>query len=363
MTDTSERGLESLIVGWLVDRNNYEQGSNNDYNREFALDEMRLLRFLRDTQPDELAKSRVLETEQRKHEFFARLKSEISRRGIADVLRNGIDFYPSSFVRFYLTPSDKNTKVRELHARNIFSVIRQLHYSVANMRESVDICIFINGLPVITVELKNRLTGQNVNDAVRQYKGRNFRETLFSSGRCIVHFAVDDMSVKFCTSLAGKESVFLPFNKGYNGGAGNPPNPDGIMTAYLWRDILTKEKLTQIIENFAYKMIFPRYHQLDAVTRLLADVREKGAGQKYLIQHSAGSGKSNTIAWLAHQLAGLEEKEKNVFDSVLVVTDRKILDRQVQETVKSFTQVSSTVKHAEHSSDLKKAIQEGRRII
>ena len=360
MTDTSERGLESLIVKWLVERNHYEQGSNDSYNREYAIDESRLLRFLNDTQKEELTKTRVLESEQKRREFFARLQSEIARRGIADVLRKGIDFYPSSFVMFYLTASEKNEKAKYLHGRNIFSVTRQLHFSE---RESVDICIFINGLPVITIELKNRLTGQNVEDAVKQYKGRNFRETLFMPGRCVVHFAVDDMSVKFCTMLAGKESVFLPFDKGYNGGAGNPPNPEGTMTAYLWRDILTKEKLTAIIENFAYKMIFPRYHQLDAVMKILADVREKGVGHKYLIQHSAGSGKSNTIAWLANQLAGLEEDGKNVFDSVLVVTDKRILDRQIQETVKSFTQVRSALKHAEHSSDLRTAIEEGKRII
>ena len=360
MTDTSEHGLESLIVKWLVEHNHYEQGSNEDYNKEYAIDESRLLRFLNDTQKEELTKARVLESEQKKREFFARIQSEITRRGVADVLRKGIDFYPSSFVMFYLTASEKNEKAKYLHGRNIFSVTRQLHFSE---RESVDICIFINGLPVITIELKNRLTGQNVEDAVKQYKGRNFRETLFMPGRCVVHFAVDDMSVKFCTMLAGKESVFLPFDKGYNGGAGNPPNPEGTMTAYLWRDILTKEKLTAIIENFAYKMIFPRYHQLDAVMKILADVREKGVGHKYLIQHSAGSGKSNTIAWLANQLAGLEEDGKNVFDSVLVVTDKRILDRQIQETVKSFTQVRSALKHAEHSSDLRTAIEEGKRII
>ena len=360
MTDISEHRLESLIVKWLVEHNHYEQGSNDDYSREYAIDEARLLRFLNDTQKEELTKSRVLESEQKRREFFARISSEITRRGVADVLRNSVDFYPSSFVMFYLTASEKNEKAKYLHGRNIFSVTRQLHFSG---RESVDMCIFINGLPVITIELKNRLTGQNVEDAVKQYKGRNCRETLFMPGRCAVHFALDDMSVKFCASLAGKESVFLPFNKGFNGGAGNPPNPDGTMTAYLWRDILTKEKLTAIIENFAYKMIFPRYHQLDAVMKILADVREKGVGQKYLIQHSAGSGKSNTIAWLANQLAGLESDGRNVFDSVLVVTDKRILDRQIQETVKSFTQVRSALKHAEHSSDLKTAIEEGKRII
>lgn len=366
MTDTSERGLESLIVRWLVERNHYEQGSNDSYSREFAVDEVRLLRFLNDTQKDELMKSRITESEHRKREFFARLQSEIARRGIVDVLRNGVDFYPSSFVMFWLTPSGRNTKARELHGKNIFSVTRQLRF-LRHKNDSVDLCIFINGLPVVTVELKNRLTGQNVDDAVAQYMKRDCRELLFSPGRCAVHFAADDMSVKFCSNLAGKESAFLPFDKGYNGGAGNPPNPDGIMTAYLWQDILTREKLTLIVENFAAvvggRMIFPRYHQLDAVTRLLADVRKNGVGRRYLIQHSAGSGKSNSIAWLAHQLAALEAGGRNVFDSVLVVTDRKILDRQIRDTVKGFAQVGSAVIHAEHSGDLRAAIQEGRRII
>lgn len=213
---------------------------------------------------------------------------------------------------------------------------------------------------------------------MQQYKtDRDPRELLFSFKRCMVHFAVDDAHVKFCTKLCGKDSWFLPFDKGYNDGAGNPPNPNGIMTDYLWKDILTKEKLTLIIENFAQvvvdvdpetkrkkeKQIFPRYHQLDVVTKLLVDVKENGIGKKYLIQHSAGSGKSNSIAWLAHQLIGLEANGHPMLDSVIVVTDRRILDKQIRDTIKQFMQVPSTVVWAESSGVLNKAITEGKRII
>ncbi len=243
---------------------------------------------------------------------------------------------------------------------------------------ALDLCIFINGLPVITMELKNSLTGQCTADAVQQYKDDcEPKELLFSFKRCMVHFAVDDRTIEFCTKLAKEDSWFLPFNKGYHDGAGNPPNPDGIMTDYLWKDILTKAKLSRIIENYAQviieedeetkkkkvKQVFPRYHQLDVVEKLLADVRENGTGKRYLIQHSAGSGKSNSIAWLAHQLIGLEKDGKSIIDTVLVVTDRKILDKQIRNIIKQFMQVKNTVVWAEHSGDLRKAIQDGRRII
>ena len=217
------------------------------------------------------------------------------------MLRNGIKVYPADLIMFYLTPSEGNAKAKELFKKNIFSVTRQLRYSQDAAKLALDLCVFINGLPVITFELKNQITKQNVDDAVQQYKDdRDSREMLFQFKRCMVHFAVDDARIKFCTKLAGKDSWFLPFDKGYNDGAGNPPNPDGIMTDYLWKDILTKEKLTLIIENYAQvvvevdedtkkkkeKQIFPRYHQLDVVTRLLADVKTNGVGKKYLIQHS-----------------------------------------------------------------------------
>ena len=336
-TNTNENGLESLIVKWLIEHNTYEQGTNADYNRDYAIDETRLFRFLQDTQPDALEKLGVFKTDIKKKQFLNRLQGEIAKRGVIDVLRNGVKVYPANLIMFYLTPTENNAKAKEMYEKNIFSVTRQLMYSNDSTRLALDMCIFINGLPVITFELKNQLTKQNVDDAVQQYKDdRDPRELLFQFKRCMVHFAVDDARVKFCTKLDGKKSWFLPFDKGYNDGAGNPPNPDGLMTDYLWKKILTKDKLSRIIENYAQvvieedpetkkksvKQIFPRYHQLDCVEKLLADVKTNGVGKRYLIQHSAGSGKSNSIAWLAHQLIGLEKDGHPMIDSVLVVTDR-----------------------------------------
>lgn len=377
-TNTKESGLEALIVKWLVDQNGYEQGTNADYNREYAVDETRLFRFLQDTQPDALEKLGVFKSDMKKKQFLNRLQGEIAKRGIIDVLRNGVKIYPANLIMFYLTPTENNAKAKEMFEKNIFSVTRQLQYSMDATRLALDICLFINGLPVITFELKNQLTKQDVDDAVEQYKtDRDPRELLFQFKRCMVHFAVDDARIKFCTKLDGKSSWFLPFDKGYNDGAGNPPNPDGLMTDYLWKDILTKLKLSRIIENYAQvvveedpetkkksvKQIFPRYHQLDCVEKLLADVKENGIGKRYLIQHSAGSGKSNSISWLAHQLIGLERDGHPMIDSVLVVTDRRILDKQIRDNIKQFMQVANTVAWAEHSGDLRKAIQDGKRII
>ena len=377
-TNTKESGLEALIVKWLVEQNGYEEGTNADYNKEYAIDETRLFRFLQDTQPSQMGKLGVFQSEQKRRQFLNRLQGELVKRGIVDVLRNGIKVYPVDLIMFYLTPTENNEKAREMFQKNIFSVTRQLRYSQDAGKLALDLCLFINGLPVITFELKNQLTKQNVDDAVQQYKDdRDPREMLFQFKRCMVHLAVDDARIKFCTRLAGKDSWFLPFDKGYNDGAGNPPNPIGLMTDYLWKDILTKEKLTLIIENYAQvvievdedtkkkkeKQIFPRYHQLDVVTKLLSDVRENGVGRKYLIQHSAGSGKSNSIAWLAHQLIGLEQNGRPMLDSVIVVTDRRILDKQIRDTIKQFMQISNTVAWAEHSGDLTKAITDGKRII
>lgn len=377
-TNTKESGLEALIVKWLVDHNGYEQGTNAEYNREYAVDETRLFRFLQDTQPDSLEKIGVFASNLKKKQFLNRLQGEIAKRGIIDVLRNGVKIYPANLIMFYLTPTENNAKAKEMFEKNIFSVTRQLMYSLDATRLALDICLFVNGLPVITFELKNQLTKQDVDDAVEQYKtDRDPRELLFQFKRCMVHFALDDARIKFCTKLDGKNSWFLPFDKGYNDGAGNPPNPDGIMTDYLWKDILTKDKLSRIIENYAQvvveedpetkkktvKQIFPRYHQLDAVESLLKDVKTNGIGKRYLIQHSAGSGKSNSVSWLAHQLIGLEKDGHPMVDSVLVVTDRRILDKQIRDNIKQFMQVANTVAWAEHSGDLRKAIQGGKRII
>lgn len=288
-------------------------------------------------------------------------------------------------------PTPGNTKAEELFRANIFSVTRQLRYSKDETRLALDMVIFINGLPFATFELKNNLTKQTAADAVQQYKSRNPNELLFQLGRCAVHFALDDQEVQMCTHLEGAQSWFLPFNKGFNDGAGNPPNPDGLKTDYLWKRILVKNSLTNILENYAQiveekgengrrkkrKQIFPRYHQLDVVLKLLADAKGRGAGKRYLIQHSAGSGKSNSIAWLAHQLIGLTRDDPSavtpasataqadnmVFDTVIVVTDRRLLDKQIRDIIKQFAQVSSTVGHARHSGDLRRFIEEDKKII
>lgn len=378
VTNTRESGLEMLIVEYLVFQNGYEKGQNSDYNKSYAVDETRLFRFLQNTQPEKLEALGVLENDNNKAKLLNRLQGEITKHGVIEVLRNGLKIYPVTLDLFYLTPSEENSHAKELYAKNIFSVTRQLMYSQDNTQLALDFAIFLNGLPIITCELKNRLTKQSVEDAVQQYKmDRSPRELLFNFGRCIVHFAVDDNEVMMCTELKEKKSWFLPFNKGYNGGAGNPPNPNGIKTDYLWKHILTKKELANVIENYAQiieekdsetkkvkrTQIFPRYHQLDAVKSLLSDVSQQGVGQKYLIQHSAGSGKSNSIAWLAHQLVSLQKDKKTIFDTVIVVTDRINLDKQIKNTIKSFMQVSNTVGHAESSGDLKKLLQDGKKII
>src|SRR5882762_6719163 len=279
---------------------------------------------------------------------------------------------------FFGTPSPGNAKAAEQFAANRFSVTRQLRYSLSDEQNALDACLFVNGLPIATFEQKNSLTKQTVADAVEQYKrDRDPRERLFEFGRCIVHFAADDAEVRFCTHLKGKSSWFLPFNQGYDDGAGNPPNPDGLKTDYLWKRVLTPQGLTDIFENYAQmveekdpksgrkkrKQIFPRFHQLDVVRKLLNDAAASGAGKRYLIQHSAGSGKSNSIAWLSHQLISLKKDDAPVFDSIIVVTDRRILDQQIRDTIKQFAQVGATVGHAEHSGDLRKFIESGKKII
>ncbi|OIJ13555.1 DEAD/DEAH box helicase [Anaerobacillus alkalilacustris] len=377
-SNTKESGLETLIVEHLVNYNGYELGNNQDYNKDYAIDETRLFRFLQDTQPDKLEKLGVFKSDMGKVKFLNRLQGEITKNGVIEVLRNGVKIYPVTLDLYYLTPSLENATAVDLYNKNIFSVTRQLMYSNDNTRLALDFAVFINGLPIITCELKNRLTKQNVEDAVQQYKNdRSPRELLFNFGRCMVHFAVDDNEVKMCTELKEKSSWFLPFNKGYNDGAGNPPNPNGIKTDFLWKQILVKEELSNIIENYAQiveekdeetkkvtrKQVFPRYHQLSGVKSLLADIQIKGPGQKYLIQHSAGSGKSNSIAWLAHQLVSLQKDGKDIFDTVIVVTDRINLDKQIKNTIKGFMQVSNTVGHAASSGDLKKLIQDGKKII
>ena len=395
-TDTSESGLERLIctaltghpcdpgaadglrerpaaygAGWLG-------GNSHDYDCEYCLDLAQLSAFLQQTQPETAGQLSLEEDSPTRRKFLARLQGEINKRGTIDLLRKGLKHQSHRLDLFYGTPSADNVAARQLYAQNRFSVTRQLHYSRDNAQLALDLCLFINGLPVATFELKNSLTKQTVEDAVEQYKrDRNPNEPLFRLGRCLAHFAVDDHEVQFCTELKGKRSWFLPFNKGWNDGAGNPPNPNGLKTDYLWQEVLTPASLTNIIENFAQvvsskdektkrterKQLWPRYHQLDAVRKLLADASARGVGARYLVQHSAGSGKSNSIAWLAHQLIGLQGERASLFDSVLVVTDRKILDKQIRDTIKQFAQVGATVGPAHTAKQLRTLLEDGKRII
>ena len=376
-TDTSEYGLESLIVkhmtssGWVA-------GQPTDYDRAYAVDLVQLCEFLKATQEPLVEALELNSDNPTRRKFLARLQGEITKRGTIDVLRHGIKHGPHHIDLFYGTPTPGNAKAEERFAANRFSVTRQLRYSQDETQLALDLGLFINGLPIATFELKNSLTKQTVEDAVWQYKkDRDPRELLFEFGRCVAHFAVDDHEVRFCTHLKGKSSWFLPFNKGYNDGAGNPPNPDGIKTDYLWKQILTPTGLTNILENFAQVVeskddktgrkkrtqIWPRYHQLDVVRKLLAHAKQHGVGQRYLIQHSAGSGKSNSIAWLSHQLIGLNQGDDEIFDSIIVITDRRILDQQIRDTIKQFAQVGATVGHAEHSGDLRRFIAGGKKII
>lgn len=381
-TRLDEESLEVLIVsqltapaaaggGWL-------EGDPADYQRGYAVDLVQLTAFVAATQPDLVEPLSLEEDTPTRQKFLARLQGEVTKHGVVHVLRHGVQHGPHSVDLYYPTPTPGNERAAELFGANRFAATRQLHYSATDVGRALDLVLFVNGLPVLTFELKNSITKQTVEDAVEQYKrDRDPRELLFAFGRCLAHVALDDQQVRFTTHLRGPRSWFLPFDQGWNDGAGNPANPHGLKTDYLWRRILTPASLANILENFAQivtrrdpktgkkssAQIFPRYHQLDVVRKLLAGVQAHGAGRRYLIQHSAGSGKSNSIAWLAHQLTGVKHDDANAFDSVIVVTDRVILDAQIRDTIRAFMQVGATVVHAERSGDLRRAIEGGRKII
>jgi len=377
-TNTKENGFEKLIVDYLVDTNHYLQGNRTDFNKEFAIDEQCFWTFLKATQQSKLDAFHLPDLSLEKRKFLTRLRDDISKYGIIYLLRKGFKYLHLKFDLYYALPTPENEKAVELYNHNCFSVTRQVQYSSTFPNLALDFVIFINGLPIATFELKNQLTVQNVDDAVHQYRtDRDPKELIFNFKRCMVHFAVDDVEVKMCTKLCGKSSWFLPFNKGDNHGAGNPVNPNGIKTDYLWKAILTKQELSNIIENFAQVVvekdeetkkeketqIFPRYHQLSVVKKLLAATYEKGVGSRYLIQHSAGSGKSNSIAWLAHQLVVLQKDGNAIFDSIIVVTDRINLDKQIRNTIRQFMQEKNTVGWADDSTNLRELIASGKKII
>ncbi len=376
-----EAELEENIIAYLVEENDYTYISPSEmkgaYNRQYAIDEVRLLEFIHRSQPSEY-KILSLDTDTGKKKFFKRLDLAIRTKGIISVLKNGIKCYPSSgTIIFYHALDPKRPSSYEEFQNNIFAVTNQLTYSDKNRALELDLAIMVNGLPVMTMELKSRASssGWSYKDAEEQYKNdRDAKETLFSFKRCMAHFAIDENFITFATKIDGKNTRFMPFNKGTEaGGSGNPVNPSGTMTDYLWKEFLKKETLTSLIRDFVYvsvdkvkrteTLIFPRYHQYRVVTRLVEDVRERGVGNRYLIQHSAGSGKSNSITWLAYRLVEVSYEDKKAFDSVIVVTDRLNLDKQIEENIRKFIDEKSIVGHANSSGNLKNLLIDGKKII
>ena len=377
-SQTNEAALETHIENTLA-KDGYLICNPADFDREFAIDSKLFWQFLEATQPKELAKLKDRPNWQRL--VLERLARKIKKDSVLAVLKKGLDIDDAHFDLLYRLPyNDLNPNVLANFEANRFSVTRQVHYSDTDSFKSVDIVLFVNGLAIATLELKNPWTGQNVYHAIKQYRNdRDPKEALFEFGRCLVHFAVDPDEVSMCTRLSGNDSNFLPFNKGFNFGKGNPVNPNGHKTAYLWQDILSRRSLTNIIEQFAKftvekdkktgkdkkSLFFPRYHQLDVVRGILQDAKQNGIGQTYLIQHSAGSGKSNSITWLAYQLVELYDKTglKNVFDSVVVVTDRRVLDSQLKDNIKLFSEVKNIVAHCESAAELKSNLEIGKKVI
>jgi len=366
--------------------NGYYMGYANDFNTKYAIDEVRFWHFLATTQAEELAK--IQKQNDWKLKILDRLDRMIKKYGVVKLLRKGLDVDDAHFTLFYVLPlASSSQSVKDNFENNEFSVTRQLRYSLTNPREEIDMVLFINGLPFSTMELKNHWTGQNAKvHGQNQYKfKRDITQPLLNFGRCVVHFAVDTDEVYMTTKLDGGSTFFLPFNLGHNHGKGNPPNPFGHKTAYLWDEVLTRESVANIIQHFVRfdgsekdglskrNLFFPRYHQMNVVRKIIADASKKGVGQNYLIQHSAGSGKSNSITWAAYQLIetypendtipGSKGTANPLFDSVIVVTDRRLLDKQLRENIKEFSEVKNIVAPAYSSKELKESLESGKRII
>jgi type I restriction enzyme R subunit len=359
MFDYTEKSLEASIEATLLGApsglgearaaygsfisGGYQQRSQADYDRTRCLIPQDTLDFIYVSQTKEWERFKKLHGADARERLLKRLASEVEKRGTLEILRKGIKSDGCRFQLAYFRPaSGLNLELKRLHQANMFSVVRQLRYSQHN-QNSLDLVILLNGLPLFTAELKNPLTGQNVQDAMRQYcHERDSRESLFAIGRCLAHFAVDPDLVYVTTQLQGPQTRFLPFNRGRDGGAGNPPDWRNFATAYLWERVWSKDSILDLVQHFLHIveeedkqghktgkhfLIFPRYHQLDSVRRLVGAAREQSTGQRYLIQHSAGSGQSYSIAWLAHQLSMLhDDHDRRVFDSIIVITDRRVVN-------------------------------------
>ncbi len=378
VSQTNEAALETHIETALV-KDGYRVGNPADFDRTFAVDRQLFWDFLESTQPQEVAKLKDRPNWQRL--VLERLSKKIKKDSVLAVLKKGLDVDDAHFDLLYRQPYNQlNPEVLARYEANVFSVTRQVHYSETDSLKSIDMVLFVNGLAIATIELKNPWTGQTVWNAIyKQYNLRDPNEPIFEFGRCLVHLAADPDEVYMCTRLAGKDSNFLPFNKGVDHGKGNPVNPNGYKTAYLWEEILARRSLSNIIEQFAKftvekdkktgkerkALYFPRYQQLDVVRRILADAQQNGVGLSYLIQHSAGSGKSNSITWLAYQLVELYNQSgtANVFDSVVVVTDRRVLDTQLKDNIKLFSETKNIVAHCESGHDLRYNLEAGKKVI
>ncbi|XDD49661.1 type I restriction endonuclease subunit R [Leptospira sp. WS92.C1] len=378
----TEATFETAIIEHLISIG-WKEGDAGNFDKSLALDKQTILSFIVRSQEKEWEKLKVYYKEDTENKFFQRLYKELDLRGMLDVLRHGITDSGVKFKLAYFKPDSKlNPDTYLEYQKNELSVTRQVHYSLKN-NNSIDLLLSLNGLPVATIELKNHFTGQSIQDAILQYKNtRDPKELLFQwKKRALVHFAVDPDEVHLTTKLDGDNTKFLPFNKGNGSGAGNPLNPNGYKTSYFWEEILSPDSWMELLSRFLHlrkevfkidgknytkeSTLFPRYHQIDVVRKISLDAKRFGPGKKYLIQHSAGSGKSNSIAWLAYRLSSLyDDADKKIFDSVIVITDRTVLDRQLQDTIYQFEHKQGVVQRIDDDSkQLANAIQFGTNII
>ena len=384
--DVKEIRFEQDIEEYLTTKGGYIKGNPKSFNRELGLDKTTFISFLKDSQPKTWERYEKIYGADSEKQVIERFCREVKMVGLLRVLRQGFTDRGIKFKAVFWKPETSiNITTVNQYESNTLHCTRQLHYSLNN-ENSIDIVLFVNGIPIVSMELKCQFTGQSTANAIEQYKfDRAGKDAIFTfKERVLVHFAVDLSRVYMTTRLEGAKTYFLPFNQGSNGtgkvgGQGNPINEDGYDTAYLWESVLCKDRLLEILHKYLHfqierddngdikseRMIFPRYHQLDVVTKLLEDVKENGSGKSYLIQHSAGSGKSNSIAWLAHRLSGLHNyKNEKIFQSVIIVTDRRVLDGQLQNTVYQFDHVDGVVKKIDkNAQQLKDAINDGIPII
>ena len=406
VSQTNEQALESAIEKHLtgtcleelknavsekpiiLDAGLYQMGHASDFNAQYAIDTNHFWSFLEQTQEKELGKLKVNSPSDWQRKILERFDRMIKKYGLIHLLKKGLSIDDAHLNLMYPAPlASSSESVQKNFACNIFSCTRQVRYSLANPLQEIDMVLFINGIALVTLELKNAWTGQTARyHGQKQYReDRDITQSLLNFGRCLVHMAVDTDEVYMTTKLAGKGTFFLPFNKGHHHGKGNPANPNGHKTAYLWQEVFSKESLANIVQHFVRldgsskdpinkrTLFFPRYHQLNVVRSLINNVETQGVGQTYLIQHSAGSGKSNSIAWAAYQLIeaypvladipGAKTLDQPLFDSVIVVTDRRLLDKQLRENIKDFSEVKNIVAPAHKSSELKTALESGKKII